>query len=154
MLSYENIEERFLWEKLITNNENFYQDSDIVGILSIETFRLQPETQVIENVVIERTYPYSRIHFAKKRALIAFMIIDALVKTPNYDDENYEIFLNKDKILTGNLDYFEEIGAQIKEDNIVVIKHLNEDFYNVFIYNRLLLITKDNNKNYQLFGLI
>ena len=150
LVRYENIEERFLWEDLISKNPSYHSSLEIKGVLSIEVFHDLPKIQRFEEVIVQKDYPFSRIVFLKNQALLAFMILHSLTRTLNYADDNYKVYLNKKQLLTADLEQFPQIAQNITDNNILTIRHLTEEFYIIFCHNLLIPITIDNEKNYTL----
>lgn len=128
----------------------YHKNKDIIGVNSQEVFIKAPDKQLLLEVKIYVTFPFSKIIFKKEWALIAILAAESKIDWGFAIIEDYETCLNGHEITNLNIDNMENYIPLIKENNTIIIKHLNDDNY---IYFRQGLtypetINKDLTKKY------
>jgi hypothetical protein len=141
-MKYDFIDEktRLNWEKAIKDNPKLHENSSILGAYTYEVTTLTKETEVIENIEIIRSYPYSEIKFKKNKTILAFIILNALINSISTDEKDFEIYLNNQEI--ENVETGEIVSHKnlIKNENIITLAHTSENSYKMFRYCNIELL--------------
>lgn len=128
-------------------NEGYHYYEESLACGSSGVFEKPPLLQKCLDLSLDCSLPLSQIHFKKNQSIMAMLFIQGKTYNVFSNSNNYEVYLNNEKIrirsFTEIVELWYEIKPLILKNNLIVVKHQSLEDYDYFLRTRVSPVYKN-----------